>query len=98
MNTSPGWYYIVASIVVIFGGSFIVAFIQTWWEDRQAEKRRIKDRTVCPAPAEDIKVCTCCRFEPETCGHDTEIKDRSWLREACVWCCDWKPKENKREG
>lgn len=61
---------------------------------------------VCPAPAEHVKVCTICRFEPETCGHSTDIKDRSWLREACIWCCDWQPKEEapariraiKREG
>lgn len=56
-------------------------------------KRR--DKTLCPAPAENVKVCTTCAFEPETCQHETLIEDRSWLREACVWCCDWKPR--KRE-
>jgi hypothetical protein len=45
---------------------------------------------VCPAPAENIKVCYLCRkFPPEKCGHNTHIKDRKWLQEAVVWCCDW---------
>lgn len=55
---------------------------------RQKEKHYYEQ----PAPAEDIKVCTICRFQPETCGHGTLIEDRSWLRKAVVWCCDWQPR------
>lgn len=50
-----------------------------------------------PAPAEHIHVCIICAFEPETCGHVTLIKDRSWLRGACIWCRDWQTKERSNE-
>jgi hypothetical protein len=45
-----------------------------------------------PAPAENVKVCQICRFDPETCGRDPDIKDRKWLRESVVWCCQWQPR------
>jgi len=44
-----------------------------------------------PAPAEHIKVCTICRLQPETCGHDTDGLTPGFLRSSCVWCCDWQP-------
>lgn len=54
------------------------------------------DLEVCPAPAENVKVCKICRFDPESCGHDTLLTDRAWLREGIVWCCDWQPKEKEK--
>jgi hypothetical protein len=51
------------------------------------------DLTVCPAPAECVQVCKICRDDPETCGHNTYIKDRNFQRESTVWCCDWKPQD-----
>lgn len=64
---------------------------------RAIKRRRVdplKDElTVCPAPGEHVQVCKICRFDPETCGHNTTIKDRNWLRESVIWCCDWKPQD-----
>lgn len=60
-------------------------------------KQKERRYYVQPGPAENIKVCTICKFEPETCGHDTEVKDRSSLRTGVVWCCDWQSKEYPHE-
>jgi len=53
---------------------------------------------VCPAPAENIKVCHLCALDVETCETDSLIKDRAWLRETVVWCSNWEPKNIKKEA